>query len=212
MAQPSLDHENEDAAKRSTIRFYNVEATRYAKQTLTVDLSHIYDRFLNLLPVGASVLDVGCGAGRDLEVFRRRGFRAVGLEPAESLAAIAREVSGCEVIIGNIEELTRPGEFDGIWACASLLHLSRRRLPLALDRINAALKGEGILFLSVQRGVGEFTSPDGRFYALYQPDEIALAANAAGFDVIEQWETGDSLAERPIRWINVLARSMRDHL
>jgi hypothetical protein len=134
------------------------------------------------------------------------------LEPAESLAAIARAESGCEVIVAKVEDLHRQDEFDGVWACASLLHLPRQRLPLALERIAASLKRDGALFLSMQRGVGEFTAPDGRFYALYQPDAIALALSADGFKVVEQWEAGDSLGERPIRWLNVLARATRVHL
>lgn len=212
MAKTSSRQLIDDAVEHSTMRFYNAEAHRYAEQTRVVDLRRLYDSFLSLLPPGAIILDVGCGGGRDLEAFKRRGFRAVGLEPAEKLAEIAREESGCEVIVGKIEELDRPGEFDGAWACASLLHLPRHRLSLALERIEAALKRNGSMFLSLQHGVGEFTAPDGRFYVLYQPDAIAQAVSAAGFEVIEQWETGDSLAERPIRWINMLARSSRGHL
>lgn len=203
---------NEDALERSTIRFYDVEANRYAAQTLPVDLGHIYVRFLRSLPAGASILDVGCGAGRDLAAFKQRGFRAVGLEPAARLAAIAGKYSGCEVIVGKVEDLVRPDEFDGVWACASLLHLPRSRLPIALKRIGASLRPQGVMFLSMQHGIGELTAPDGRFCVLYEPEALAIAVGAAGFELIETWETRDFLGERPIRWINVLARVTRDHL
>ena len=200
------------SSERGTLRFYETNAENYAKQTLAADLSEINERFARHLRPGASILDVGCGAGRDLHAFRLRGFSPVGLEPSAALAEIARSYTGCRVTVGRVEDMTYASEFDGAWACASLLHLPRHRFPVAMKRIAAAVKTAGPLFLSMQQGVGEFTAPDGRFYSLYQPDALALAVETAGLELVEVWDTGDSLGDRPIRWINLIARVVNSHL
>lgn len=191
----------------ATQDFYVNHASRYAALTQHVDLSSIQERFANALVPGGTLLDVGCGGGRDLRAFRQKGFQAIGLEPSKPLATIARTYSGCEVRVGRVEDMTSLAEFDAVWACASLVHLLRTTLPVALAHIRAASKMGAVLFLSMQLGSGDFVAPDGRYYALYQPHKLASAVGAAGFDVLEIWQSGDSLEERPIRWVNLLARA-----
>jgi SAM-dependent methyltransferase len=195
------------SGSEGTARFYDTYAERYAAQTQLADLAPLRARLANASRAGGALLDVGCGGGRDLRAFRLMGFRAVGLEPSEPLARIARAYSGCEVQVGKVEDMDALCEFDAIWACASLLHLPKTSLQTALTRIHDASKSAAVFFLSMQLGVGEFVAPDGRYYALYQPDELSLALRAAGFDVVDVWESGDSLGERPIRWINLLSRA-----
>jgi SAM-dependent methyltransferase len=192
----------------STIDFYELNARHYAELTWSADLSELRSRFLEQLPSGARILDGGCGAGRDLRAFREAGFVAEGIEPAPTLAHIAREFSGCPVRVAKIEELEDRAAFDGVWACASLLHLRRADLPRALDHIWRALRESGLLFLSVQKGTGEIVAADGRFYCLYQEDELLTMVRRAGFDPRSVWKSGDALPNRSsIRWINILARS-----
>src|SRR5690606_16347456 len=136
----------------------------------------------------------GCGAGRDLRAFKDAGFAPEGIEPAAALAEIAREFSGCPVHVAKIEEFDvkdARSKFDGVWACASLLHLRRTDIPRALSRIRQALRGAGVIFVSMQKGVGERVAPDARFYCLYQQDELLLAIREAGFVIREVWESGD---------------------
>lgn len=194
-----------------TIDFYELNAHQYAELTLGADLKELRSRFLEQLAPGARILDVGCGAGRDLRAFAEAGFEAEGIEPAPALAKIAREHSGCHVRVAKLEQLDVHGPdaaFDGVWACASLLHLRRAELPQALRRTREVLKESGILFLSIQQGAGERLAPDGRFYCLYEKDELVMATRCAGFIVLDVWQTGDALPDRSsIRWINVLARA-----
>lgn len=195
----------------STIDFYELNAGRYAELTLAADLTELRLRFLEQLAPGARILDVGCGAGRDLRAFNDAGFAAEGIEPAPALAEIAREFSGCPVRVMKIEELDvqdAQATFDGVWACASLLHLRRGDLPRALSRIRQALSESGVLFLSMQKGTGERSAPDGRYYCLYQEEELLTATRHARFVTNEVWQSGDALPDRSsIRWINILARS-----
>ncbi len=194
-----------------TIDFYELNARQYAELTLGADLKELRSRFLEQLAPGARILDVGCGAGRDLRAFAEAGFDAEGIEPAHALAKIAREHSGCPVRVTKIEQLDVRGPdaaFDGVWACASLLHLRRVELPHALRRIREALKESGSLFLSMQQGAGEWSAPDGRFFCLYEENELATAMRRVGLFAHDVWLTGDALPDRSsIRWINILARA-----
>lgn len=195
------------SAEVTNLAYYEANAEKYANQTRYADLSHLYAAFLSLLPRNARILDVGCGGGRDLRAFRERGFEAFGVDPSSALVEIACEYSGAEVAVAKVEALEFEEQFDGVWACASLLHLPKAKLQEALRRIHRSLIAGGVLFLSVQAGRGEEFSEDGRFYALYEEPEIRSAIQETGFGTLNTWTTSDALPGRPeISWINLLAR------
>ena len=196
-----------DKRVADTLSFYENNADVYAQQTASVDLADLYEQFLNLLPNGGRILDVGCGSGRDLRAFKLMGFDCVGIDPSSNLARIAHEYSGCETIVTGVEGVSFESSFDGVWACASLLHLPRRRLPVALNRIHIALKPTGLFFISIQQGEGESVATDGRFFARYSLTELNELVNSAGFVVLREWSTDDAQQKRrAISWINILAR------
>lgn len=189
-----------------TDRYYLDNATDYANRTIDADMSLLHNQFLARLPTGGSILDAGCGAGRDLKVFIDRGYQACGIDASTSLVEIAKQYSGANCTVGRIEEIADISRFDGIWACASLLHLPKVDIELVLHRFRNALVPGGTLFASVQEGVGEQTAPDGRFFAHYQLDEFAKAVEAADFSVDKTWLTEDTLCRSKANsWINILA-------
>jgi SAM-dependent methyltransferase len=190
----------------STERFYETHAAEYFRRTVDVDLSHLYDRFLAAVPVGGRILDAGCGSGRDLREFVRRGYRATGIDASRALVRIAARHSPAPCFVMRFEDLSYENCFDAIWACASLLHVPKRMLRSVLHRLHLALVPGGVMFVSVQAGKGEALAPDGRFFARYTKQEFAKALKAAGFTVIEAWISKDVLAGRKsTRWINMLA-------
>jgi SAM-dependent methyltransferase len=194
-------------ARQANLTYYDANATTYAERTADANLSHLYESFLSLLPPSARILDVGCGGGRDLKAFRKRGFDALGIDPSSELAAIARRNSGTNVAVAHVENIDFLEEFDAVWACASLLHLPRTELPEALKRIRRSLVTGGVFFLSVQAGSGEGISGDGRYFTYYDEPEIRAAVEATGFEILKKWGTADSLDGRcAIRWVNLLAR------
>lgn len=191
----------------ANLAYYDANAEAYAKQTYHADLSHLYVPFLALLPRNARILDVGCGGGRDMRVFRERGYKPFGIDPSTALVKIARQYSGAEVAVAKVDELEFEENFDGVWACASLLHLPRAELPNGLMHIHRSLIAGGVLFLSVQAGHGEEFGEDGRFYTRYDESEIRIGVHALDFDILETWKTSDALLGRTeICWINLLAR------
>ncbi|MFZ4550199.1 MAG: class I SAM-dependent methyltransferase [Aquabacterium sp.] len=186
--------------------FYNENAVSYALETAQADLSQLYSQFAARLQPGARVLDLGCGGGRDLRAFKTRGFDCIGVDPSARLAKISAETSGCEVLVSKAQELSFVDAFDGIWACASLLHLPKVEMPATLTRLRNALRSNGVLFLSMQEGHGSSVEEDGRFYARYSNQELRELVVASGLNLIDQWITADSLKGREsIAWINLLA-------
>lgn len=189
-----------------TNRYYIDNATDYASRTIDADMSLLHNQFLARLPPGGSILDAGCGAGRDLKVFIDRGYQACGIDASASLVEIAKQYSGASCTVSRIEEIADTRRFDGIWACASLLHFPKVDIESVLHRFHKALVPGGTLFASVQQGVGEQTAPDGRFFAYYQLQELVNAVEAANFIVAKAWLTKDTLCRSNSNsWINILA-------
>ena len=100
--------------ENKTVAFYNSNAQDFIEGTLSVDVSHLYAEFESHLPDEASVLDVGCGSGRDLKYFAEQGYQAIGLEPSSELATFAEQHSGKQVICGSIQDTDWRDAFDGI--------------------------------------------------------------------------------------------------
>lgn len=197
----------QDDYSSSTDRFYEENAAEYFERTVGADLTHLYEPFFELLPDRARILDAGCGSGRDLPTFVGRGYRAMGIDASPRLVALAQAYSGAPCAVLRLEDLNYDRCFDGIWACASLLHLPKVTLPVVLRRLHRALAAGGVLFASVQEGNGEKRHVDGRFYAYYTPSEFHDAMEHAGFAIEHEWVTKDALREaKGPRWLNVLAR------
>src|SRR4051794_36327791 len=108
-----------------TTEYYDTHANEYCESTVRLDLRAVYDRFLKQLSPGAQILDAGCGSGRDTKIFSDRGFRVTAIDASAELARLAQSFTGrrCEVL--RFQDMEFREEFDGIWACASLLHIPK---------------------------------------------------------------------------------------
>jgi ubiquinone/menaquinone biosynthesis C-methylase UbiE len=181
-------------ASVATHDFYEAHAVEYAKATLQAPMERLLHAFTARLRPGDLVLDAGCGAGRDLAWLSTHGFRAIGLDYAVPLAHYAQKHSGQQVVIGDIRQMPFANKsFNGVWAAASLLHLARRELPLALREVRRVLQPGGWLFASVKAGSGEGFSSDGRWFTYYSKAEWRTALHSAGFVDID---VGEDVEER----------------
>ena len=147
--------ENEESNGRSTVAFYESHAQTYFERTVVADLEPLYGRFLPNVRPGGRILDLGSGSGRDLKVMRDRGFVPLGIDASRKLARLAADFSGVTCLTMRFEDISFPIAFDAVWACASLLHISKCRIPTILTNIHNSLAAEGVLFASVQLGKGE---------------------------------------------------------
>jgi 2-polyprenyl-3-methyl-5-hydroxy-6-metoxy-1,4-benzoquinol methylase len=192
---------------KSTVQFYEEHAQEYFERTVSADLSPIYDEFSKWVPPGSKVLDAGCGSGRDVKNLHLRGFDVMGIDGSAALVKLARQYSGANCRTMRLENINFVRRFDGIWSCASLLHVPKPKLISVLRRLGRAMVEGGTLYASVQVGKGEMLAPDGRYFAYFTTGEFTDYLIAAGLVVEKSWVSQDTIAtQRSLRWINVFAR------
>ena len=172
-----------------TLSHYNQHAEAFWNGTKDHDVIQNYEAFLAPFPKDKKldILDLGCGPGRDVSYFQSLGHRPVGLDGSAVFCDMARSYTGCEILQQKFLSLELPKQaYDGIFANASLFHVPSQELPRALDDLYAALRPDGILFLSNPRGNNEGWS--GRRYGHYmQFDSSKLFMEMAGFKVIDYY-------------------------
>jgi SAM-dependent methyltransferase len=168
----------------STIAHYDRRAEAFRDGTSDHDVSQNHAALLEAIEVAPpfSILDLGCGPGRDLRHFRSLGHEAVGLDGSPEFAAMARAFSGCEVLQQNFLALDLPAaRFDGVFANASLFHVPSRELPRVLGELRAALRPRGVLFCSNPHGNNEEGLSGGRYCCFFDLDTWRRYVSDAGF-------------------------------
>ncbi|WP_093390743.1 DUF3427 domain-containing protein [Rugamonas rubra] len=199
----------------STLAYYNQHADSFFANTVQVDMSALHDRFLSSINPGGVVLDAGCGSGRDAKAFLSRGFRVSAFDASEELAQLAEKHAGIDISVRSFLDVQEQSCYDGIWACASLLHLNRNSLSTALRSLWAALKPGGAFYVSFKLGAGERVQ-DGRHFT--DADEAQLSewfADLPDVHKVEYWITADRRPGRSEQWINAIVfreSTPRDHL
>ena len=156
-----------------------------------------------------TILDLGCGPGRDLKAFRELGHVAIGLEGALRFAAMARAYSGCEVWEQDFLRLELPpARFDGVFANAALFHVPCQELPRVLGELRAALKPRGVLFSSNPRGGNEEGWNRGRYGAYHDLESWRRYLEAAGFAELEHYYRPPGLPREQQPWLASVWRSI----
>ena len=190
----------------STIDYYNSHAEEYAQRTRSVSLQEEQRRFLQYLPSFPHVLDAGCGAGRDSKYFIETGCRVVSIDASEMMVKLTTEYTGKDAIQMRFEEMDYCSMFDGIWASASLLHVSKEDLPGVMKRIHRALKPDGYIMLSFKHGQGEEIFHDGRYFLLQDERSLTDLLSQTGFIPVEMWINPPKNNQFLKDWLNVIAQ------
>ncbi len=167
-----------------TLQHYNRHAKDFWAGTRGHDVSQNITALLQHIKgePPLTILDFGCGPGRDLKVFSQLGHVAVGVEGAEELAAMARDYSGCEVWQQDFLKLDLPPNyFDGVFANAALFHVPSQELPRVLLALHATLKPDGVLVCSNPRGHNEEGWAGGRYAVYHDLETWRRYMSAAGF-------------------------------
>ena len=196
--------------EKSTLNHYNQQAEKYYKQTVNVDLTALYPQFLKYLESKAHILDAGCGSGRDSLYFLEQGYQVTAVDAAKKLAQLAEDLIEQEVLKMRLEELNFNSEFDGIWACASLLHLSNEEIKKVLKNFTQALVAEGIIYISLKYGQQE-EFRNGRFFNYHNEESwLNLMEGIEDLTIVELWQTGDLKEDgRDEKWLNVLLQKSK---
>ena len=191
---------------KKTLQYYAEHAAAFAAGTVDADMSVARERFLCHLPQGARILDFGCGSGRDSRFFLDRGYEVDAVDGSMELCRMASQYTGIEVKQMLFGELDANEVYDGVWACASILHLPKQELAEVLRRIAEALKGEGVLYTSFKYGTFEGIRGGRHFTDFTEETLREFWQEAFGLRILELWITQDVRPGRAEeRWLNVLA-------
>ncbi len=191
----------------ATERFYATRAEEWASH-LPHDRSPRIARFLEHLPPGARILELGCGDGRDAEYMEKRGFTVDATDGVAAMVELANRRLKRPARQMLFAELDASEAYDAVWAHASLLHVAEAELPQILQRVYRALKPCGWHFACYKGGEGGHRDQFGRFYSYILQDTLAAAYRSAGtWDSFEmESEQGSSFGGEPTPWLNVTAR------
>jgi SAM-dependent methyltransferase len=186
--------------------YYDIRAQEFYDNSVGANVSELYKPFLELLPIGGRILDAGCGSGRDTKAFLENGYKVDAMDASAEMVRMATSYAGVTVKHKRFEEVTERDVYDGIWACASLLHIPRTDLARVLSILSSALKGSGYLYASFKYGT-EDREEGGRLFT--DLDEMAvdsLLGSTAGLKLFLSWRTDDVRRDRKQSWINFIAR------
>lgn len=190
-----------------TLTYYNNNAHLFTEGTVNVDFTSTQNKFLDKLPSGASILDFGCGSGRDTKYFHEMGYEVEAIDGSEELCRFASEYSGVEVKHMLFQELSEEEKYDAIWACSSILHLSYEELVDVMFKMAVALKTNGIIYTSFK--YGEFEGEkNGRYFIDMTEERFRnLLEKISGLAIEEIWITSDVRPGRgEEKWLNLFLR------
>ena len=191
-----------------TLTYYNTNAHRFTSDTLDVEFSTIQDSFLAQLPAGTLILDFGCGSGRDSRYFLQKGYRVEACDGSEEMVKAATRNAGIPVKKMLFSELNEENRYDGLFACASILHVPSKDLPDIFTRMKKAVKKGGILYVSFKYGTFEGIRNGRYFTDLTEESLHAILDRVGGLEIIRTGITGDARPGREDeKWLNVLLRA-----
>lgn len=197
------------ATMTKTLNYYNQCAEAYNETTLNIEFDSKREMLLKYLQPNAHILDLGCGSGRDSKGFLQKGYKVTAVDGSKELCKIASKNIGQDVICQLFNELDAVNEFDGVWACASLLHLPTNELKQTLKRVEKALKKDGYFYASFKYGDFE-AERDGRYFNDFT--EVSFSTLLKEFPNLELQEvevTTDVIPGREnVSWLNVIMKKI----
>ena len=201
-----------EAISGRTLGHYDHNAESFWRGTRDHDVSQNIEALLRHIEGEPpfTILDFGCGPGRDLKAFAELGHVAVGLEGSARFVEMARAYSGCEVLLQDFLKLNLPaGRFDGVFANAALFHVPTQELPRVLCDLRAALKPRGVLFASNPRGNNEEGWDRERYGAYWDLPTWRRNLSDAGFNELEHYFRPAGLPQERQPWLATVWRSAK---
>lgn len=191
---------------QKTLTYYNKNATQFYNTTVTADMSETIEKFTATLPSHATrILDLGCGSGRDSLYFLNHGYQVTAIDGSPELCQKATTLIGQPVICQRFEDINYQNQFDGIWACASILHVEKSALTNIFQKLTNALKPNGTIYASFKYGDFEGERGGRYFTDLTETTFTALIAPITNLELVQSFITTDVRPGRQDeRWLNVI--------
>lgn len=210
-----MEIESREKEKR-TLSYYDENASAFCEGTRNEDMSEMRGRFQQYLKPGALILDAGCGSGRDSKAFMESGYRVVAMDGSKEMCRQASKYLGHEVQCRRFEEIDERNVYDGIWACASLLHVPYELLPKVIAKLVDSLVDGGVLYASFKYGEEEREAGGRYFTDLMEEgwkkvlEEAEEEIKGSRLETVECFVTGDVREGRgEEKWLNVVGRKVR---
>ena len=198
--------------KLDTVNYYNKNVKQFYDNTVAVDFTDTQNVFLSKLVKGSAILDFGCGSGRDTKYFLSQGYYVEAIDGSLELCKLASQYTGIQVRHMLFRELSAIHKYDGIWACASILHLPWSELADVMRKMQAALKANDIIYTSFKHGTfsGE---RNGRYFTDMTEARFAgFIEEFDGLQIEEQWISADVRPGRgEEQWLNIILRKWDTH-
>ena len=191
----------------NTINYYNQNAENFIANTQNADMHPTQERFLRLLDANTSILDFGCGSGRDTKYFLEKGYQVTATDGSAELCRLASKFTGIKVKEMLFQELDAMNQYDGIWACSSILHLPKKELLPVIQKMCEALKDNGIIYTSFKYGDFE-GERNGRYFTDFTEKTFReVIEKVPELTIEEHWITSDVRPGRgEEKWLNLLLR------
>ncbi|SCJ99772.1 Tellurite resistance protein TehB homolog [uncultured Clostridium sp.] len=189
-----------------TLNYYNTNAKEYFETTKNIKTTDIYNEFINMVKPSGKVLDLGCGSGRDSLYFKNAGYYVTSIDGSIELAKEAKKLIKQEVIVSKFEDFRSNEKFDGIWACASLLHVRRENIEGVLRNLTNNLNKGSVFYLSFKYGDNEYIDDKGRYFNCYIEETfMELITKIKEYKLKAIYKTGDFLGRRDnLIWLNII--------
>lgn len=192
---------------KDSVGYYEMYAEDFVASTVNVDVSELYAEFEIYLIPGCRIMDLGCGSGRDSRYFADKGYAVVAVDPSPVMCKKTKELAGVTTYTLKAEELSFEEEYDAVWACASLLHVSKENQESVLQKICRALRQGGILYCSWKYGNQERLENGRSFTDLDEKELNQILSELPDLKLIKSWVTTDVRSNRQEqKWFNVLLR------
>lgn len=186
--------------------YYDASSTRFLGDMMQGDMQKIYQSFLERLPEKSIILDAGCGSGRDSLFFKEKGHMIMAMDTSEQICQMASEYLGQAVLFCRFQDAHFKISFDGIWACASMTHLSAKELEHVLDRMYWHLRDQGVMYVSFIYGEYE-GEKDGVSYLELNEEKAEALFSHTHFDIDKMWTTvQEDCFGKEVKWLNIIAK------
>lgn len=191
----------------STLDYYNMNAKEFVKETVNIDFSETQKRFLDKLDNGDLILDFGCGSGRDTKYFLSKGLNVEAIDGSKEICKLASEYTGIKVRQMRFQDLEEVNRYNGIWACASILHLCKEELLSVINKMIIALKDNGVIYISFKNSEFEGLR-NGRYFIDFTVEKFNEFVKDIDHVYIEDtWITGDLRpGKENEEWLNLILR------
>lgn len=190
----------------SNIKYYDDNSLEFFQSTVNADMTSQYNRFLKYIPDQGTIIDFGCGSGRDAKAFLDRGYKCDAIDGSSELCRLASSFTGIMVKCMDFMSFDEKDKYDGVWACASLLHIQSELLPGLISKMRDSVVDKGVIYVSFKYGNFE-GERNGRFFVDMNEERIcSLLSKVNNLSVIEEWYSEDVRQTKDTKWYNIILR------